>query len=270
ISSTSPTSLRWQRPTPAPPNPSRVPAPPSGRWRCCWAAAANLSKAAASGAEQGGHVGQVSLHRRAVGPQTVEQPLQVADMRQHRPVEHHARTHLHQQGRKILDVFVAQQVGVIFDVDPRKYTLSLGMGQRRKTRPILAAGIAPGRAAAGHQPAAGARPRQGRAERGGAGSGHEQRTGINSQRILDYDTRHVFRQVFPMIPPRPDAARSFPAHAAAAGTAGIAQAFKRALVSQFHPNMLLAVLLPFVIALLGALLLLWLFWTPLTDWLNVQ
>lgn len=73
-----------------------------------------------------------------------------------------------------------------------------------------------------------------------------------------------------MIPPRSDAASSFPARAATAGAAGVAQAFKRALVSQFHPNMLLAVLLPFVIALLGALLLLWLFWTPLTEWLNVQ
>src|SRR5690606_25081776 len=45
---------------------------------------------------------------------------------------------------------------------------------------------------------------------------------------------------------------------------------KRALVSQCHPNMLFAVLLPFLIALVGALLLLWLFWTPLTDWLDMQ
>lgn len=51
---------------------------------------------------------------------------------------------------------------------------------------------------------------------------------------------------------------------------GIAQAFKRALVSQCHPNMLFAVLLPFVIALLGAILLIWLFWTPLTAWLNAE
>ncbi|CAP41258.1 EI24 domain-containing protein [Bordetella petrii] len=73
-----------------------------------------------------------------------------------------------------------------------------------------------------------------------------------------------------MIPPRPDPAAPTPARAAAAGAAGVAQAFKRALVSQCHPNMLFAVLLPFVIALLGALLLVWLFWTPLTDWLNLQ
>lgn len=57
---------------------------------------------------------------------------------------------------------------------------------------------------------------------------------------------------------------------AAVGTAGVAQAFKRALVSQCHPSMLLAVLLPFAIALLGAMLLLWLFWTPLTGWLDMQ
>lgn len=55
-----------------------------------------------------------------------------------------------------------------------------------------------------------------------------------------------------------------------AGMAGVAQAFKRALVSQCHPNMLFAVLLPFLIALVGAFLLLWFFWTPLTDWLRLE
>ena len=69
-----------------------------------------------------------------------------------------------------------------------------------------------------------------------------------------------------MTSPRPE----YSVRTVAAGTAGVAQAFKRALVSQCHPNMLLAILLPFVIALLGALLLLWLFWTPLTGWLDMQ
>lgn len=73
-----------------------------------------------------------------------------------------------------------------------------------------------------------------------------------------------------MIPPRPESAVSSSVRTAAVGTAGVAQAFKRALVSQCHPNMLFAILLPFLIALLGALLLLWLFWTPLTDWLDMQ
>ncbi|OZI65253.1 EI24 domain-containing protein [Bordetella genomosp. 1] len=50
----------------------------------------------------------------------------------------------------------------------------------------------------------------------------------------------------------------------------ITTAFKRALVSQCHPSMLFAVLLPFLIALVGAILLLWLFWTPLTDWLRLE
>ena len=50
----------------------------------------------------------------------------------------------------------------------------------------------------------------------------------------------------------------------------VVQALKRALVSQCHPAMLFAVLLPFLIALSGALLLMWLFWTPLTDWLRVE
>lgn len=50
----------------------------------------------------------------------------------------------------------------------------------------------------------------------------------------------------------------------------VMRAFKRALVSQCHPTMLFAVLLPFLIALLGAFFLLWLFWSPLTDWLRVE
>ncbi len=62
--------------------------------------------------------------------------------------------------------------------------------------------------------------------------------------------------------PRPGAALS--------RTAAIARAFKRALVSQCHPNMLFAVLLPFLIALVGAILLLWLFWAPLTEWLRLE
>jgi hypothetical protein len=53
-----------------------------------------------------------------------------------------------------------------------------------------------------------------------------------------------------------------------AGMGGVFQAFKRAAVSQCHPSMLFAVLLPFLISLVGAILLLWFFWSPLTDWLR--
>jgi hypothetical protein len=55
-----------------------------------------------------------------------------------------------------------------------------------------------------------------------------------------------------------------------AGVAGVGQAFKRALVSQCHPSMLFAILLPFLIMLAGAVALLWFFWTPLTDWLRLE
>jgi hypothetical protein len=48
----------------------------------------------------------------------------------------------------------------------------------------------------------------------------------------------------------------------------VAEAMKRAFVSQLHPKMLLALLLPFFIALLGAIVLIWAFWAPLTEWLN--
>ena len=57
---------------------------------------------------------------------------------------------------------------------------------------------------------------------------------------------------------------------AGAGAVSVGQAFKRALVSQCHPTMLFAVLLPFLIALVGALLLLYFFWTPLVEWLGNQ
>lgn len=56
----------------------------------------------------------------------------------------------------------------------------------------------------------------------------------------------------------------------ATGLSTVAQAFKRAVISQFQPKMLGALLLPFLVALLGAVVLLWAFWTPLTNWLNMQ
>lgn len=58
--------------------------------------------------------------------------------------------------------------------------------------------------------------------------------------------------------------------ARSAGLSGVGAAFWRALVSQLHPRMLFALLLPFLIMLVGALLLLWLGLGPLTDWLNAQ
>ncbi|WP_417252290.1 EI24 domain-containing protein [Castellaniella sp.] len=50
----------------------------------------------------------------------------------------------------------------------------------------------------------------------------------------------------------------------------VGQAFRRALVSQLHPRMLAALFLPFLVAILGAALLLWFFWTPLTGWLDQE
>jgi hypothetical protein len=50
----------------------------------------------------------------------------------------------------------------------------------------------------------------------------------------------------------------------------VGQAFRRALVPQLHPKMLLLLVLPFIIAFVGAVVLLWGFWTPLTHWLDSQ
>lgn len=49
--------------------------------------------------------------------------------------------------------------------------------------------------------------------------------------------------------------------------ATVAVAFKRALVSQLHPRMLLALLLPFLVVIVGAIVLIWLFWDPVNAWL---
>lgn len=45
----------------------------------------------------------------------------------------------------------------------------------------------------------------------------------------------------------------------------IQRALRLAVSSQLHPKMLGAILLPFMVALVGAVLLLWLFWTPLKE-----
>lgn len=55
-----------------------------------------------------------------------------------------------------------------------------------------------------------------------------------------------------------------------AGLSGVGQAFWRAIISQLHPRMLFALLLPFLIMLVGAILLLVLVLGPLTEWLNQQ
>lgn len=52
------------------------------------------------------------------------------------------------------------------------------------------------------------------------------------------------------------------------GLSLVGLAFRRALVTQLHPKMLAALFLPFVIALLGAVILLWFFWDPLNIWLG--
>ena len=52
------------------------------------------------------------------------------------------------------------------------------------------------------------------------------------------------------------------------GWFSVPTAFKRALVSQLQPRMLLALVMPFAIMLLGLVLLTWLLWTPIQGWLT--
>ena len=73
-----------------------------------------------------------------------------------------------------------------------------------------------------------------------------------------------------MQPPKPIPDRAFPNSPRSAGLTGVGDAFGRALLSQFHPKMLLALLLPFMLMMVGALLVLFLALGPLTDWLDQQ
>jgi len=48
----------------------------------------------------------------------------------------------------------------------------------------------------------------------------------------------------------------------------VSQAFWRALRSQMHPRMIFALFLPFIVMMVLIIVLLWLGWTPLTEWLG--
>ena len=49
---------------------------------------------------------------------------------------------------------------------------------------------------------------------------------------------------------------------------GVGQAFLRALRSQLHPRMIFALFMPVIVTLVLGSILIWLAWTPLTDWLS--
>ncbi|MFA5521977.1 MAG: EI24 domain-containing protein [Castellaniella sp.] len=56
----------------------------------------------------------------------------------------------------------------------------------------------------------------------------------------------------------------------AGGLASLGLALRRALRSLLHPAMLAALFLPFIIALISVIVLLWFFWSPLNEWLQGQ
>lgn len=49
---------------------------------------------------------------------------------------------------------------------------------------------------------------------------------------------------------------------------GVGQAFLRALVSQLHPRMIFALFMPIIVTMVLGIILIWLGWTPLTEWLS--
>ncbi|MGO3131413.1 MAG: EI24 domain-containing protein [Alcaligenes sp.] len=61
---------------------------------------------------------------------------------------------------------------------------------------------------------------------------------------------------------------SAPSRSGPAGNwASVSTAFRRSLVSQFQPRMLIALVMPFLIMFVGLILLSWLLWTPIQNWL---
>jgi hypothetical protein len=50
----------------------------------------------------------------------------------------------------------------------------------------------------------------------------------------------------------------------------VSQAFWRALRSQMHPRMIFALFMPFIVIMVLTIVLLWLGWTPLTNWLSAE
>ncbi len=65
---------------------------------------------------------------------------------------------LDQHGRKILHFDIAQQVGLIFDVDPQEAFVGMAHSELIELRAVVAANIAPGCAQAGYQQVVAAQP----------------------------------------------------------------------------------------------------------------
>ena len=74
----------------------------------------------------------------------------------------------------------------------------------------------------------------------------------------------------PEFPPVPARLPERPEDSNSLGLEGVGQAFGRAVKSQLHPRMLLAMLLPFVIMFVGAIVLLLVALGPLTAWMDRQ
>lgn len=76
-------------------------------------------------------------------------------MRQQRAIEYIAALGLYKYRRKILDIFFAQQVGIIFNIDPHERMLWPTGRQRVEAGLVFGACVAPSRAIARHDQAMG-------------------------------------------------------------------------------------------------------------------
>lgn len=67
-------------------------------------------------------------------------------------VKHDIVAALDQQGREILNIKVADQVGPVFNIDPDEQFVRMLRRQFIKAGPVVGADVAPGRAQAGDDP----------------------------------------------------------------------------------------------------------------------
>src|ERR1700737_3816606 len=81
-----------------------------------------------------------------------QQPVGLPQIGLHSAEEGHRIAALDQQSGEILDIQVAYQVRLIFDVDPEETLVGMARRQFIETGAILATDVAPGRAQAGDNP----------------------------------------------------------------------------------------------------------------------
>jgi hypothetical protein len=84
----------------------------------------------------------------------LKQARDLTRLGQHGAVENNHITMLNQDGRKVLNIQITDQISLILDINPHKLLLGVFRGQRFEAGAVLFADIAPGGAQASYDPTA--------------------------------------------------------------------------------------------------------------------